>query len=47
MENWTAGSGRDAAQGAFESFMSNANKYKETLTEVSANITKALQNYTF
>ena len=47
MENWTLGTGRDAAQGAFESFMANANKYKETLTEVSANITKALQNYTF
>ena len=47
MENWTLGTGRDAAQGAFEAFMSNANKYKETLTEVSANITKALQNYTF
>ena len=47
MENWTLGTGRDAAQGAFESFMSNANKYKETLAEVSANITKALQNYTF
>ena len=47
MENWTLGTGRDAAQGAFEMFMSNANKYKETLTEVSSNITKALQNYTF
>ena len=47
MENWTLGTGRDAAQGAFESFMANANRYKETLTEVSANITKALQNYTF
>ena len=47
MENWTLGTGRDAAQGAFESFMSNANRYKETLTEVSSNITKALQNYTF
>ena len=47
MENWTLGTGRDAAQGAFEMFMSNVNKYKETLTEVSSNITKALQNYTF
>lgn len=47
MQNWTAGTGRDAAQEAFDSFIANANKYRETLSEVSANITKALQNYTF
>jgi len=46
MENWTMGSGRDSAQGAFEMFFANANKYKETLADVSSNITKALQNYT-
>lgn len=47
MENWTAGSGRDAAQGAFDTFLSNVNKYRETLAETSNNITKAIQNYTF
>ena len=47
MENWTMGTGRDAAQGSFDSFIANVNKYKQTLTDVSANITKALQNYTF
>ena len=41
------GSGRDAAQNSFDSFIANVNKYKQTLTDVSANITKALQNYTF
>ena len=47
MENWTAGTGRDAAQNAFYSFVANVNKYKQTLSEVSSNITDALQNYTF
>ena len=47
MENWTAGTGRDAAQNAFDSFVANVNKYKQTLSEVSSNITDALQNYTF
>lgn len=47
MQNWTAGTGRDAAQSAFDSFVNNANQYKQTLSEVSANITKAIQNYTF
>ena len=47
MENWTVGSGRDAAQGAFDSFLANVNKYRETLAETSNNIAKALQNYTF
>lgn len=47
MQNWTAGTGRDAAQNAFDSFISNANQYKQVLSDVSANITKALQNYTF
>lgn len=45
MENWTAGTGRDNAQSAFDSFVSNANVYKQTLTDVSSNITTALQNY--
>lgn len=47
MQNWTAGTGRDAATNAFESFISNVNQYKQVLSDVSANITKALQNYTF
>ena len=47
MENWTAGTGRDSAQNAFDSFITNVNKYKQTLSDVSSNITKALQNYTF
>ena len=47
MENWTVGSGRDAAQGAFDSFLANANKYRETLSETTNNIAKSLQNYTF
>lgn len=47
MENWTMGSGRDAAQNSFDSFIANVGKYKLTLTDVSTNITKALQNYTF
>ena len=47
MDNWTVGTGRDAAQGAFDMFSANVNKYKETLNDVSGNITKALQNYNF
>ena len=47
MDNWTVGSGRNAALDAFNSFSANVNKYKETLTGVSTNITKALQNYNF
>lgn len=47
MQNWTKGTGRDNAQTAFDSFLSNVNKYKEILSEVSSNITKALQNYRF
>ena len=47
MENWTVGAGREAAQGAFDSFLANANKYRETLSETTNNITKSLQNYTF
>ena len=47
MDNWAAGAGREAAQQSFDHFISNVNKYKQTLTDVSNNITKALQNYTF
>ena len=47
MDNWTAGTGRESAQGAFDTFVSNAKKYKETLADVSENVAKALQNYSF
>lgn len=47
MGNWTAGTGRDSAKEAFDSFIANANRYKQILSEVSANISTALQNYTF
>ena len=47
MSNWLAGPGRNEAESAFESYMSNIKKYKETLSEVSNNITSALQNYDF
>lgn len=45
-ENWTVGTGRDKATSAFDSFISNANQYKQVLADVSKNITTALQNYT-
>lgn len=47
MENWTAGTGRESAQGAFDSFVANAKKYKETLADVSYNVSAALKNYSF
>jgi len=47
MENWTAGASRQNAQEAFDSFISSVSKYRQTLVDVSSNITKALQNYTF
>lgn len=47
MDNWTAGTGRDSAQGAFDNFVANAKKYKETLSEVSEQVTNALKNYNF
>ena len=45
MDNWQAGPGRNNAEGAFAEFMSNANKYKQTLEDVSGSITTALRNY--
>lgn len=47
MDNWTAGTGRDSAQSAFDEFVSNARKYKDILTDTSDHITAALKNYTF
>lgn len=46
-ENWSVGTGRDRAQGAFDNFMTNLRKYKETLTLVSENVRKAISNYNF
>lgn len=45
MDNWQAGPGRNNAEGAFNEFMSNATKYKQTLEDVSRSITTALRNY--
>ena len=45
MDNWQAGPGRNNAEGAFSEFMANANKYKQTLEEVSRSIATALSNY--
>ncbi len=45
MDNWQAGPGRNNAEGAFSDFMANANKYKQTLEDVSRSITTALSNY--
>lgn len=47
MENWLAGTGRDSAEDAFDSFVSSVNLYKQTLSDVSNNIKIALQNYNF
>lgn len=45
MDNWQAGPGRNNAEGAFAEFMSNSNKYKQTLEDVSGSIATALSNY--
>lgn len=45
-ENWTVGTGRDSAEEAFSSFISNVAQYKQVLAEASSNISTALQNYT-
>lgn len=47
MDNWLMGTGRDVAQGAFDDFVSNAKKYKNTLFDVSQSIKSALNNYSF
>ena len=47
MNNWTMGTGREAASEAFDSFINSSGNYKQRLSEVSASITTALQNYTF
>ncbi len=45
MNNWTAGPGRDQYQDEFNSFLANANKYKELLNQVSNSVTTAIKNY--
>ena len=47
MDNWTMGTGRENAQEAFDTFISNSNKYKETLSNVSSSISTSVQNYSF
>ncbi len=47
MSNWLAGPGRKEAEGEFNAYMSNVKQYKQKLSEVSENITNALQNYNF
>lgn len=45
--NWQIGTGRNNADEAFNKFESNAKQNKDKLLDVSANITRALQNYQF
>ena len=45
MNNWTAGPGRDEFQNEFNSFVSNANRYRELLDQASNSITQAITNY--
>ncbi len=45
MNNWTEGPGRDEFQSEFNSFVSNANRYRELLNQVSISITQAIKNY--
>lgn len=47
MDNWTVGTGRESAREEFESFVANAKKYKDTLADVSENVSNALKNYSF
>ena len=46
MNNWQAGFGRSNAESAFGEFITNADKYKNVLNEVSQSITDAIKNYT-
>ena len=45
MNNWQAGTGRDDAVGAFESFSTSVEDYKNVLSSVSASVNTALKNY--
>ena len=46
MSRWIAGPGRDAAEDVYNLLKSSVVQHKQTLTVVSSNISKALQNYT-
>ena len=45
-QNWQSGTGVESAQDAFETFKSSVTNYKTILSDVSANISTALANYT-
>ena len=45
MQNWTVGPQREEIINKIEAFISNANRYKETLNTVSQSIKTALSNY--
>jgi hypothetical protein len=47
MDNWTAGTGRDGAQTAFDEFVANVKNYKNILTDTSDHVAAALKNYSF
>lgn len=47
MNNWQIGTGRNRAENAFNEFINNSKVYRESLSEVSNNITRALNNYSF
>lgn len=47
MQNWTVGPQREEIVAKFETFISNTNRYKETLNTVSQSIRTALSNYQF
>lgn len=47
MNNWTEGTGRNNADEMFTLFINNANRYKQTLAEITTSIENALQNYSF
>lgn len=47
MHTWLSGTGRDSANESFQEFLSNAEKYKNMLNDVSTSIANALKNYSF
>lgn len=45
LDTWVAGPGRDNAVKVFDEFSTSINSFKQVLSEVSANINTAVQNY--
>ena len=46
MENWSEGdASREQAKEAFETFLANADTYKEVLNSASESVTTAIKNY--